>query len=189
MIKIITVLGLMAMLHNMSPAFAAPTLLELRVICESTEVKVHRERSKGWKNKPASAWYASGKVQDGVSGFRYAGPGYKATIDILGVKSEVGDGQTFRVLTPGNKPTDQVLIAKKIDDGIRFVDVDMGDEGAISIALGPIVDESKDFTIKVQPIGWKGIGKTWNGSSFESNYNYRKDNESVLPEMYALCSS
>jgi hypothetical protein len=169
------------------PAFAAE-VLELRVIVETSETKALRE-SKRWTNPPATAWYASHAARKNTPGFGYAGPGYRATIEVMGTKSGLSfAGKSFPVLTKNDRGTDRTLVAEDIEGGIRFKDVDMGPEGAITVEMGKIFDDNKPFVIRITPNGWKGAGYTWNsaGGYFEADYSYRKDNETVLPEMYAL---
>ena len=120
------------------PAFAAE-VLELRVIVETSETKALRE-SKRWTNPPATAWYASHAARKNTPGFGYAGPGYRATIEVMGTKSGLSfAGKSFPVLTKNDRGTDRTLVAEDIEGGIRFKDVDMGPEGGA--AGGQVIAE------------------------------------------------
>jgi hypothetical protein len=184
---------LTAFAFAISSAFAAPPeLLELRVICMTPAVEQFVGARTHWVN-PAVGWYASKEVRKQTPGFQYAGAGFKATILIQGTKKELNlDGVKFSVLTKDNMPTGYVVEGKGGVAQVALNNVDMGVDGAISVTLGRIIDEAKDtpLTITVWPKGWKGTGPTWNEKDgyFKADYSYRKDNQSVLPAMFAVCA-
>lgn len=176
-----------------SAAFATPTKLELRVICETPEVAKFRADRQGRTNQPSWAWNASHNVKKHVRGFKYAGPGLVLTVQIDGVRRDLNlDGKSFRVETP-DKTWDYRVTGKVAASGapgvVRFGTVDMK-SGAVTIELGDIIDPDPraPLTVTIWPQNFEGTGLTYDSGRkyYVADMRYRKDNATILPEIVAI---